>query len=533
MTTAGRGSAQPPSWAGDVNRPSGPGRPSGTGTGLQVQGLGVALPGGGSTTRTVLHQVDLEVRRGEVVVLLGPSGAGKSTLIGAILGLLPVGSLVRGHAWWEDEGIQIGNGSRGRVDLLDPAGVDRDRLRGRVAAWLPQSPVSSMTPVLSVGHHLLEKSRVHVPAAEVPALVDAALDRHDVERAWWRRLPSQLSGGQAQRVSNALALLGDPGLVLADEPTTGLDRTRATRTGAELRVLADEQGRAVLVVTHDLVLAEQIADAVVELDSGRTGERMRAEEVAARARAADHRRAPHRAPAHLAVGPSGDPVGLSSRPAAGERPALVGTGLTLARGRGMVVRRGVHVRVEQDRTTGLMAPSGAGKTTLLRTLALLHAPAAGRVELEGLPLRGTGHRVPAEVRRRIGYVPQDPHQAVDPRWSLARILLEPLRLGSRPAGEEQAAGLLDRVGLPPDLAQRRPDQVSGGQLQRVVLARALALEPDYLLLDEPTSMVDSATAEAVARAVHEHQHATGCGVLVASHDEELIRTWCDTVITWE
>lgn len=199
----------------------------------------------------------------------------------------------------------------------------------------------------------------------------------------------------------------------------------------------------------------------------------------------------------------------------------------------MVVRGGVDVRVEQDRTTGLMAPSGAGKTTLLRTLALLHAPAAGRVELEGRPVRGTGHRVPAEVRRRIGYVPQDPHRAVDPRWSLARILLEPLRLGSLPAGEEQVAGLLDRVGLPPDLAQRRPDQVSGGQLQRVVLARALALEPDYLLLDEPTSMVDSATAEAVARAVHEHQHATGCGVLVASHDEELIRTWCDTVITWE
>ncbi|GGK79770.1 ABC transporter ATP-binding protein [Ornithinimicrobium pekingense] len=482
--------------------------------GLRVQGLGVALPDADGSTRTVLHHVDLQVRRGEVVVLLGPSGAGKSTLVAALLGLLPVGSLVRGKAWWET--------GEGEVDLLDPAGADRERTRGRLAAWLPQSPLASMTPVLTVGHQLDEKARVHVAPSGVPALVAAAMGRHDVDRSWRARLPSQLSGGQAQRVSNALALLGDPALVLADEPTTGLDRARATRAGAELQALAHEEGRAVLVVTHDLTLAEQVADAVVELDSGRSGQRLAPDVVAGRARAASHRQAPHRDPSHRS---------RTGRPRTG-RPALAGHGLTLTRGRGTVVLEGVDVRVEQDGTTGLLAPSGAGKTTLLRTLGLLHAPAQGYVELDGRRVRGTGHQVPAHVRRRIGYVPQDPRSSVDPRWTVGRIMAEPLRLGGLRGDEAAVASLLDRVGLEPTLASRRPDAVSGGQLQRVAVARALALDPDYLLLDEPTSMVDVATARTVLAAIHAHQHATGCGVLVASHDEELLRTWCDQVITW-
>lgn len=496
--------------------------------GLHVQELGVALPDADGTVHTVLERVDLDVRPGELVVLLGPSGAGKSTLVAALLGLLPVGALVRGQARWS------GRDGADPTDLLDPDGADRERTRGRLAAWLPQSPLASLTPVLTVGHHLREKARVHAPASGVDALVGAAVERHEVDRAWWSRLPSQLSGGQAQRVSNALSLLGDPMLVLADEPTTGLDRPRATRAGAELASLARDEGRAVLVVTHDLALAEQIADAVVELDAGITGERLPPGTVGERVRAASHRHAPHRATAATTAATATTATATTRPPSSRtERPALVGTALTLTRGRGTVVLDGVDVRVEQDRTTGLLAPSGSGKTTLLRTLALLHPPAGGHVELDGRRVEGTGHRVPAQVRRRIGYVPQDPRSSVDPHWTIGRTLAEPLRLGGLPADDAVVASLMDRVGLEPDLATRRPDAVSGGQLQRVVVARALALEPDYLLLDEPTSMVDARTARVVLAAVHAHQHATGCGVLVASHDVELLRTWCDDVIVWD
>ncbi|MFK5690062.1 ABC transporter ATP-binding protein [Ornithinimicrobium sp. LYQ92] len=533
-------------------------------SGLRVQRLGVALPVptpatptgrrrwlptgppsvAGGDHQVVLEQVDLEVRRGEVVVLLGPSGAGKSTLLGALLGLLPQGAQVRGYAWWDDEGA-----ASGPVDLLDPGRRERARLRGRVAAWLPQSPVSALTPVLSVRHHLQEKARVHVPSGQVRASVDAALRRHDVEPGWLRRLPSQLSGGQAQRVSNALALLGDPGLVLADEPTTGLDRDRARAAGAELSVLAHEENRAVLVVTHDLELAEQVADRVVELDDGRARdhEDLSSRDVLARVRAASHEHAPHHLDPHRST-----PQGLAPQRATPQRATptsspdaspgarrggsqdagLAGVGLTLRRGRGRLVRSDVDIRVRPDTTTGLMAPSGAGKTTLLRTLALLHAPSAGQVRLEGRVVRGTGHQVPAELRRRIAYVPQDPRQAVDPRWRLGRTVAEPLRLAGRSVDDASVPRLLELVGLDPELADRRPDEVSGGQLQRVVLARAIAMDADYLLLDEPTSMVDSGTSRAVVAAVHEHQHRTGCGVLVASHDEELLRTWCDVVLRW-
>ncbi|OLT41081.1 hypothetical protein BJF86_04600 [Serinicoccus sp. CNJ-927] len=475
--------------------------------GLQVRGLGVALPDGAGGEQVVLEEVDLDVREGEVVVLLGPSGAGKSTLASALLGLLPPGALVRGSARW--------HGEPATVDLLDPGRPTRERLRGRLTAWLPQAPVGSLTPVLTVRSHLVEKARVHVPRPEVGAAVVATMERHDVDPAWGARLPSQLSGGQAQRVSNALSLLGDPRLVLADEPTTGLDRPRAEAVGAGLARLAREEGRAVLVVTHDLTLAEQVADRVVELDAGRTAPAGPPQEVVARVRGARHHDA-----------------GRRRKRGAGTGHTLAGVDLTLRRGRGVLVREGVTLSVPADQVTGLMAPSGAGKTTLLRTLALLHRPAAGQVVLDGRPVRGTGHEVPASVRRRIAYLPQDPRQSVDPRWTLGRAVVEPLVLAGMPRDRAVVAGLLERVGLDPALAGRRADEVSGGQLQRVVLARALALDADYLLLDEPTSMVDGATARDLVRAVHTHQHRSGCGVLVASHDEELLRTWCDTVVTW-
>ncbi|ANS80613.1 ABC transporter, ATP-binding protein [Serinicoccus hydrothermalis] len=491
--------------------------------GLEVAGLGVALPDGTGGEQVILDGVDLTVHEGEVVVLLGPSGAGKSTLVSALLGLLPPGALVRGSARWHGAlppgaGADAGAGSgpaTGTVDLLDPGRSTREKLRGRLAAWLPQAPVSSLTPVLTVRRHLVEKARVHVPRTQVDSTVATAMERHDVDPEWGARLPSQLSGGQAQRVSNALSLMGDPRLVLADEPTTGLDRPRAEAVGAALARLAREDGRAVLVVTHDLTLAEQVADRVVEIDAGRSAPAGPPEEVVRRVREARHHDAGRRAP-------RGD----------GNGHTLAGVDLTLRRGRGTLVREGVTLTVPADQVTGLMAPSGAGKTTLLRTLALLHPPAAGQVLLDGRPLRGTGHEVPARVRRRIAYLPQDPRQSVDPRWTLGRAVMEPLALAGRPHDRTVVAGLLEQVGLDPVLAGRRADEVSGGQLQRAVLARALALDADYLLLDEPTSMVDGATAQALVSAVHTHQHRSGCGVLVASHDEELLRTWCDTVVAW-
>lgn len=487
--------------------------------GLIVDGLGVALPQPGGEHLTVLEHVDLRVRPGEVVVLLGPSGAGKSTLVSALLGLLPGGSRVRGEAGWY--------AARQVVDLLDPPVGEREGHRGRTAAWLPQAPLATLTPVLSVGQHLREKAQVHARLGPPDRLLERARARHDVDHAWDRRLPAQLSGGQAQRVSNALALLGDPALVLADEPTTGLDRQRAVRAGEQLRALADDEGRAVLVVTHDLALAAQVADAVVVLDAGRARGRHEPAEVVEQARSAGH----HHPRRSRTAAPGGSP---DPGPAVPHTPTgLQGIGLTIVRGRGHVVKEGLDLVVAPDRTTGLMAPSGAGKTSLLRTLALLHPPARGHIVLDGRRVRGTGHRVPAEVRRRIGYVPQDPRSSVDPRWTLGRTLSEPLLLAGHPSPSSVVATLLDRVGLPHQVAERRPDEVSGGQLQRVVLARALAMAPDYLLLDEPTAMVDGATARAVVAAVHEHQHATGAGVLVASHDEELVRTWCDDVLVWE
>lgn len=233
--------------------------------GLRLRGLGVRLPVAGPEWVSVLHDVDLDASAGCLTVLLGESGAGKTTLLAALLGLLPDGSQVRGRATWQE------NAASPPVDLLDLDPDTRNRWRGGVVAYLPQNPLTAFTPVVSVGAHLREVADVHLGAAATTRLREEVLPRFGVEPAWLPLLPHQLSGGQAQRVANAVSLLGEPSLVLADEPTTGLDAAQVERTSAVLRGLADS-GACVLVVTHDLRLASRIADHAAVLLEGRTVE---------------------------------------------------------------------------------------------------------------------------------------------------------------------------------------------------------------------------------------------------------------------
>ena len=188
---------------------------------------------------------------------------------------------------------------------------------------------------------------------------------------------------------------------------------------------------------------------------------------------------------------------------------------------------GVSLSVARGETVGLRGPSGAGKSTLLRVLALLHRPAAGRVSIDGVPVRGTRYAVPAAVRTRIGVLFQSPRAAADPRLSLADIIAEPLRVARRPGPAERVAELADTVGLTADLLTRRPHAVSDGQLQRACLARALAHTPDYLLCDEATTMLDAATQALIAAVITDYQRRHRAGVLLVTHDPALMARWAD------
>ncbi|WP_283137746.1 ABC transporter ATP-binding protein [Rhizohabitans arisaemae] len=214
--------------------------------------------------------------------------------------------------------------------------------------------------------------------------------------------------------------------------------------------------------------------------------------------------------------------------------ALEAAGVTVAFDRRAAVLDSVSFRIEHGAAVGLAGPSGCGKSTLARVLALLLKPSAGSVRLDGRPVTGWRYRAPREARTAIALIFQQPRAAVDPRLTLAEIVAEPL-LASGRAGRKEAAhaaaSLAERTGLTADLLGRRPHEVSDGQLQRACVARALALEPRYLVCDEMTSMLDASTQAFLVAAVEEYRARTGAGLLAISHDEALLARWCDEVRT--
>ncbi|MDG4830704.1 dipeptide/oligopeptide/nickel ABC transporter ATP-binding protein [Solwaraspora sp. WMMD1047] len=205
--------------------------------------------------------------------------------------------------------------------------------------------------------------------------------------------------------------------------------------------------------------------------------------------------------------------------------------VTVSYGRRPVLDR-VDLHLAPGETVGLRGPSGSGKSTLARVLALLHAPDTGHVVLDGQPVAGARHRLPAAVRTRVAILFQSPRAATDPRLSLADIIAEPLRATGTPREPtaDRTAELADLVGLTPDLLARRPHAVSDGQLQRACLARALAHRPGYLLCDEATAMLDASTQAHVAAVVSDYQRQHAAGVLVITHDPALLARWTTRVV---
>ncbi|MGY4909236.1 ABC transporter ATP-binding protein [Micromonospora aurantiaca (nom. illeg.)] len=229
----------------------------------------------------------------------------------------------------------------------------------------------------------------------------------------------------------------------------------------------------------------------------------------------------------LTVSGPTDAAARGAAPAAG----LAAHQVSVAYGRQRVLDR-VDLHIAPGETVGLRGPSGSGKSTLARVLALLHAPDGGHVTIDGQPLGGVRHRLPAHVRTRVAILFQSPRAATDPRLSLADIIAEPLRATgtSREQAAARTAELADLAGLTADLLTRRPHAVSDGQLQRACLARALVHRPDYLLCDEATAMLDASTQAHVAAVIGDYQRRQGAGVLVITHDPALMARWATRVV---
>ncbi|MDF0531946.1 ATP-binding cassette domain-containing protein [Tsukamurella sp. 8F] len=415
----------------------------------------------------VERRYDLDAEPATVTLLTGPSGSGKTLLLSALVGeVAPQVDCLRGE-------VAVGGGAP-----LALAGTELRRLR-RTRVTLVGQDAGLALPVATRVRSLL--------AAPLAAEAAATLG---VPEAAFERRAGELSGGERRRVAVARAVGRDTPVLLLDEPFAGLDRARADALVALLRSRADA-GRTVVVSGHDVDYLALHADGVVDV----TG--------ASRSGRADYAPARDAAP--------GDAV-------------LTARGLTVRRRRAAVVAD-ADLDVPAGVLTALVGESGAGKTTLARALAGFAdgTTVAGRIELDGKVLSA---RRPAAVRRLIQVIPQDPLASLQPRRTVGASIARVAMLAGAPSGDDAVTALLARVGLEPDLAARSPNELSGGQRQRASVARALAARPRVLLCDEVTSALDYAAAEQVMTCLTELARADGIGIVVISHDADLVDRYC-------
>jgi len=484
-------------------------------------------------SRAVLEVEALELEVGGRLVLLGPSGSGKSTLVQAILGLLPAGAELSGSLAFE-----------GR-ELGALAARERRQLLGRTIGAVFQDPQAALDPLQRVGAQLAEALAVHgvtgsAALERARELVQrAGLD--EVERVL-ASYPHQLSGGMRQRVLVTLALAHRPRLILADEPTSSLDPALGAQVLELLEQEAASAGAAVLLVTHDLALARRRARTLAVLEQGRLVEHGPAERVLAAPASAVTRSliAARRA---LEQRPAPAPAGV----AAGPLLELHGVGHSWRVRRGLLRTAEVHglsaldLELASGARAALLGASGSGKSTLARIAAGLLAPARGRAlwhTRDGAAL-ALGARRPSErarIGRELGLVLQDPAASLDPRWRAGRIVGEAPRVHGLATGaalDARVAGLLERLGLRPEHAQRLPHQLSGGERARLAWARALSADPRFLVLDEACSSLDARLVAELVALLEERHAQSGLGWLCVTHDLTLARRLATRVLVLE
>ncbi|WP_152192493.1 ABC transporter ATP-binding protein [Georgenia satyanarayanai] len=481
---------------------------------LDVAGLTVTFPGVGE----VLRGVDLRLEAGRCLAVVGESGAGKSVLARSLVGLAGEGGA---PARVSAKRLAVA----GR-DVLGASARQWRELRGERVGLVLQDALQSLDPLRTVGAEVGESlavrgvGRVERHERVLAALAAAGLDEPAVRAA---QRSGELSGGMRQRALIASAIVSEPALLVADEPTTALDATVAQGVLELLGRLRDA-GTAILLVSHDLGAVARLADDVVVLDGGRVVECGPADVVL--------------------TGPSHEVTRalLGAVPRGSRRPAAAGPGPEVLRAAGLHRRYrlpgggtvdaldDVSLVVRRGEAVGVVGESGSGKSTLARVLVAAEQPDAGRVELAGEPWSELPERRRRPRRHLVRLVPQDPLGSFDPRWSAGQVLRAAVRAsGSSRTPEE----LLELVRLPAATLRRRPRALSGGQRQRLAIARALAADPEVLVLDEPVSALDVTVQAAILELLVDLQERTGTALVLVSHDLAVVRQVCERVVVMQ
>ena len=502
--------------------------------------------------KEVVKGLSFSIERGARVGMVGESGSGKSLTALSMIGLLPQGARVsRGTITWVDEPEE-------KRFLQEQDSDTWQGIRGRKIGMIFQEPMSSLNPVQKCGTQIREAIRLHHNCSSREA-EDRTL--HWMERAGltdlrriYRSYPHQLSGGQKQRVMIALALCGDPSLLIADEPTTALDLRIQQQILQLLLELSSSLQVSLLFISHDLAVVQQVAEHVVVMEKGKKVEEGSTTELFTSPQTAytkgllacrpplQHRL--HRLPTIEQIRHDGAVrtiLAHPKQPTADTTPLLEGRNLSVhfASGRGVFRAKTTVKAVDQvdlqlftGETLGLVGESGSGKTTLGRCLIGLQEPTAGERFFRGRPLTRQWLRQPTH-RRALQIIFQDPFSALNPRLTVGAAIMEPLRWQknlSETGRVDRAVTLLEQVGLSAEHLHRYPRAFSGGQRQRICIARALATEPDILVCDESVSALDVSVQAQVLNLLKDLQEKYQLTYLFISHDLGVIRFMCDRVL---
>ncbi len=501
-----------------------------------VENLRVAYPyqrGGGETSWAV-DGVSLTLKPGERLGLVGESGCGKSTLGRAAMRLLPAATKIEGRVMFAGQS----------VFEMEPEQLRR--FRGEAVSLVFQDPMTRLDPLMTIGEHCMETLLAHQPHLNRQQAKEKAIETLaavKIPASRWQQYPHEFSGGMRQRVAIALALLLEPKMIVADEPTTSLDVTVSAEIMQELTRLARERDLALILISHDLAMVGEYCDRIAVMYAGKVVEMGTASDVFQNPQH-QYTRLLLNAALHIQAEKSA----LPEKPAQSPDPLLRVRDLqqhyTLERNflerlfskqpdQTIKAVDGINLELYPGEILGLVGESGCGKSTLSRTILQLIRPTGGQVEFMGTDLTKLPPKAVRQQRRQMQMVFQDPHACLNPMMTVGQSIADPLfihKLATPEEAKERVMQMLNRVGLAPkEFYDRYPAELSGGQQQRVAIARALITRPQLVICDEPVSMLDASVQTQVLQLMLELKEEFELTYLFITHDLWVARFLCDRI----
>lgn len=494
---------------------------------LKVENLSISLTLHNNNLNEIVHDISFTIAQGQTLSIIGESGSGKTLTALSLARLLPKYS-----CYSASSKIYLDD-----IDLLNLTERKMQKIRGAKIAMIFQEPMSCLNPIYTNGSQIIEVLNIHRNMygkdayTEAIRLLEIVRMREPVR--CFSSYPHEISGGMQQRVMIAMALAGKPQLLVADEPTTALDVTTQIEILNLLTELQHAENMSVLLITHDLAIASRMADNIAVMQNGRFVEQNTCDDF--------FKKPQHKYSLKLLAS---TPANLPNHSPSGDNKTILTVSdlrVYFPIKRGLFKRTVDYVKavdnvsfdIMQAKTTALVGESGSGKSTIAKAILGLIKNTSGIVKYNGVDLLKLNSRRWLEYRGMIQIIFQDPYSSLDPKLTVATSLMEGLLLRkeySKKAIKQKIDELLVLVGLHPECQNKYPHEFSGGERQRICIARALSLEPKIIICDEPTSSLDVSVQAQVLELLQKLQQQKGIAYLFITHDLNLVRMLADNVV---